>query len=639
MFLNIVSCFRSSLYQEKNINNLDDNTLINIFEHLPVEDILKVPKNVCTRWTQLAPDSWPSKKSLFLHDRQSTSLLRYMYMMFSTTFDCVNMYQVGSETLTEDFAKSILKLFPKIERLEVAFDFNNDLRPFLFTLIKGYSSRLVHLKIIFCKFEPPSNPRSRIFMFSSSSLTAPLLSLFSFLREECPLPNLRHLTLYRQKDDQPYVEPLSFPFEVVPLLQELNYGVPTGFHRLEHALEEMKKAPMIRRFAIYFDYVDHETPRLHTYFDNLDNQFGKQMTHFTIFYTHHFADVSKYFDSLTQKLTNLQYLSISLKHERIHIDELLESLTRLSSLRHLELSCLPLNYMTEKFEDYCKDVLTDGKELPQLKSVNTLKFSYTNWENYNCFDNVIKWKQIFPLVSKCFPGLKQVQHSHIRNKEFINSYANPNKKKSDNLNDADETVQEDFVLDFQKSLNMDFPANLSYLDASQILLSPSKLISVLSKTNLLQYLRIRAPRNFFFKFGQLEQSEVRMNSLTTLHLDHISTGHGDPSEIIACLDLTQTVSLWPNLRNIKLDGLRANYNYFDLSAREVEWLLTLPTAWRQLKRVFIMNRSFPRLPTNHSSTGEHNDAQHALFQVTYFLRDKALPNDEPKRVLTVVHQS
>lgn len=627
---------------EMTINNLADNSLVKIFCHLPVEDVLRYSR-VCCRWDHLVPFSCSSRRALFLYDARciSISMLRYMYIMFNTTFDAFNQYRVTCESLSEDFAKSILKQFPLVERLEIAIDCDNKILPFLFALLKGYSSRLTHLKLVTCFLDRSFHHVNEHLLF---------YRLSTFLRDECPLPKLVHLTLYNQTIGFSISENISLPFEAMPRLEELNYGMPCNSNPLKHALSEMKKAPMLRQFATLFDRIDHETPTLHTYFDELEDHLCKQLTHFTIFYTHYFMDVSQYFDSLTKKLTNLQYLHICLKHERIHIDDLLNWLARLPSLRHLQLSSVPLNYLTTKFQEYYIDASKERKSLPQLKSVKIFKFSYIKWENYNGWENAITWRQISPLVNKCFPSLEEFHHSHIRSPEFVKHNVKHISTKYKTFSGTTlEAPKEGALLSLQKSLEFDLPANLVTLDTSQFMIPLSLLMSVISETVLLRNLTIRAPRHFFTEFSQLKRPDVCLSSLAVLHLDHISTGSGDPSDIIPCLDFLQTAPMWPNLEKIKLDGLDAKYNFFDLSTRETEWLRSLPAVWPQLTEVFILTKNAKAMPKKLNFETEflkeESTSPKAHFQVTYLLDEKitvqkkASAKSRRKQLLTVIHES
>ena len=99
-----------------------------------------------------------------------------------------------------------------------------------------------------------------------------------------------------------------------------------------------------------------------------------------------------------------------------------------------------------------------------------------------------------------------------------------------------------------------------------------------------------------------------------------------PNEVIACKELIQTKQLWPNLTTIKISGLIAKLNYFDLSDSELSWLQSLSDAFCHLKTVFLQNRAenaathFEQIyndPFQWAITKE--DEKFVRYQVRFFL--------------------
>lgn len=620
-----------------NINNLADNSLVKIFSKLPVEDLIQL-HNVCPRWIPLASIARSSVRALFLYDSRCICLLRYMHAMYGSTFDMFHSYRIKCEHLNSQFAEELLEEFPLIERLIIAIDLDAKLLDFLQILLKGYAKRLTYWSLITGFLEVPFHHNNELVFYQK---------LATFLKDHCELPVLRHLQLYNQSVGFELPSPIQLPFERMPLLEEFNYGMPSDEYPHRHALQQIDRIPHLKKFATLFQFVDVEAgPRadFHTQLDAISNRSAHQIFYLTVHYTHYFMDVSNYFDSLTRKFLNLQYLHISLRFERVHIDELLTGLSRLQSLSHLRLSEMPLNYLTDKFQKHCKS-LESGQSIPKLNSIRTLQFSYCNWQSDNTWRNLLSWNQLQPLVSLAFPRLRQLMHSNMRYRDFPLNYDLPKPvSESTHLQLDGEPIEWPSLGPSDWKIGCCLATNLLYLDTSAFLLSPLRLISLLERTNNLRHLRIRAPRDYFHAFEATLLKPNKFTSLTTLHLDHISTGDGDPFLVIPCRDFLKTAPLWPFLEKLKLDGLIAKFDYFQLTPRELEWLRSLNSTWPTMRKVYLLHSKLSNALKDafiEKTPESSDDLKAALYQMSYLLEDKT-PADEAEpsnRLLSVIQQA
>lgn len=602
------------------INDLAENILVLIFDQLPIEDLVQAG-DVCVQWQRPQAIACRRRKSLFLMGPRSKYTTLVLYSRYGITCDQHNRMDLEWADLNGSFCRFLSETFPNITHLE--FSGHSDENTFFFLTrlfgIETWFPKLTELKVIIGPLSYAHNDEDdNEFMLRIQNHFYSWNDLLEDINFSPQAAQLRHLTLYNAnilRDFRNIPLNIAENFTNLTSLEELCFGVQCeNITEILGVVQRMKK---LRKFVLFDD--DAHVPQERSICEDLasiEPAIMQQMDELCLVYSdEQLQNNLACVDLVTDRCAALT--DVHLYCAGIALKDLFAKLARLEHLGHLRLSGFPHYYFGKP------------QDVPQLASVHTL--------HLNC-SRVLNYSQIKLLVEKCLPNLGLIRQDCLSGLYFMDDFLFPEEDPY-----LDESTRRLVVMSPSKRIKAELERCQSssrtntaryrktsltdvHLESASLLLL-EQLFPLLTRFDQLKHLRMECPADNFAFFGEnlcplpppSDDVHQHLDTVQTLHLDCSATG-----ELPCCAKFPATSNYWPNLKLLKLDGLKSTPdNLFDLTESEREFLSAL-SAFKQLRKVLLIKDC--TLPLRNEDRGADKcnsttDANHNVnfYSVQYLL--------------------